>query len=275
MDDLDQVFKRVKSDGRVVIIPFITAGDPNPHWTFRMVETLAREGADIIELGVPFSDPVADGVTIQASSDRALRSGVKLKETIKIAETCKEEHGLPIVLLSYLNPIYRMGLSNFFEYASSAGISGVIVPDLPVEEAGEYIELAKNHEVATIFLASPTTTDERLERIVKSSKGFVYLVSVKGVTGAREKISKDAFTLIRRVRRIPRRPPIAVGFGISSPTHVEMLAKAGAEGVIIGSALIKIIEQNLTSIDTCLKVLREFIRPIIEVSKIDNFTLWE
>ena len=275
MNELVYAFRKCRSEMRTAIIPFITAGDPSPAWTIRIVETLAEEGASVIELGVPFSDPIADGVTIQASSERALRSGVKLKETLKIARECREECGLPIVLLSYLNPLYRMGLSNFFEQASSAGISGVIVPDLPIEEAGEFIEMAKRHGVSTIFLASPTTSDERLERIVKSSTGFVYLVSVKGVTGARERISEDAFILIRRARRIAGRPPIAVGFGVSSPAHVEMLAKAGSEGVIIGSALIKVIEQNLTDINKCLDMLKNFIRPIIEVSRIDNYTLWE
>ncbi|MEM4212411.1 MAG: tryptophan synthase subunit alpha [Nitrososphaerota archaeon] len=275
MNEIEHAFQKCKSEKRMAIIPFITAGDPNPSWTLKIVEKLNNIGADIIELGVPFSDPIADGVTIQSSSERALKAGVTLKEVLKIAGYCKKEYNLPIVLLSYFNPLYKMGLNNFFENASKVGINGVIVPDLPVEEAGEYIQLARLHDISTIFLASPTTSDERLEKIIKYSTGFTYLISVKGVTGPRERISEDAFMLIQRVRKIPRRPPIAIGFGISSPLQVKLLAEAGSDGVIIGSALIKIIEQNLSDLNYGLKKVEEFLENVKEAGKIDNFTLRE
>lgn len=273
MNKLRIVFQKLRNDGRTVIIPFITAGDPHSCWTLKIIEALIEGGADIVELGVPFSDPIADGVKIQASSERALRAGTTLKETLKIAERCRKEYDIPIVILSYFNPIFRLGLSRFFEAASSAGISGIIIPDLPVDEADEYLKMAQKHDISTIFLASPTTCHDRLVRIVKSSSGFVYLVSLRGVTGAREKISEDAFRLIKKVHNIPDRPPIAVGFGVSSPVHVRMLAEAGSDGVIIGSALIRLIEQNLTDMSSCLKEIRKFIESLVDAGRVDKLTL--
>lgn len=273
MNELRIVFQKSRDRGRTVIIPFITAGDPHPPWTIKIIGALIEGGADIVELGVPFSDPIADGVTIQASSERALRAGTNVKATLKIAEKCRKEYGIPIVILSYYNPIFRLGLSRFLEAASDAGISGVIIPDLPIEEADEYLELAQIHDISTIFLASPTTRHDRLVRIVKSSSGFVYLVSLRGVTGAREKISEDAFRLIKKLQDIPGRPPIAVGFGVSSPAHVRILAEAGSEGVIIGSALIRLIEQNLTDMSSCLKEVRKFIESLADAGRIDRLTL--
>ncbi|MDW8074108.1 MAG: tryptophan synthase subunit alpha, partial [Nitrososphaerota archaeon] len=172
----------------------------------------------------------------------------------------------PIVILSYLNPIFRMGYRRFFEEASSHGVDGVVVPDLPVEESAEFKEMAQSLGLATIFLASPTTSEARLDRILNASTGFVYLVSLLGVTGVRKVVSQEALKLLGRVKERRERPYVAVGFGVSVPEHVAMLAKAGAEGVIVGSALIKIVEENLDDLEGCALRLRSFASSLKEAA---------
>ena len=200
-------------------------------------------GANTIELGVPFSDPVADGPVIQRASERALRNGTSLADVLKLAAEIREKHqSTGLVIFSYLNPVLKMGLTKFCRVARAAGVDGVLITDLPVEEADDYINEMRKNELAPIFLAAPTTTDARLRTISKASGGFVYAVSRTGVTGARQQLSTDAQDLVRRIRKSTRLP-IAVGFGIA--TH-EQFADVGkyADGVVVGSAIVEVIERN-------------------------------
>lgn len=266
MSAVEKAFRRARSEGRGALIGFITAGDPSPRSTVDLIGALVRGGADIVELGVPFSDPVADGVTIQASSQRALGAGMRLSGVLEIAREAKSLYGVPVVLLSYLNPLYRFGVGRFLEAASSSGVDGLVVPDLPPEEADDVIAAAKRLGVCVVFLATPTTSEARLERIVRSSSGFVYLVSLRGVTGAREELSSESIALLKRVRRIEERPPVAVGFGISRPEHVGLLVRSGAEGVIVGSALVKIVEERRGDVEGAKEGLISLIQRLREAS---------
>ncbi len=267
MSNISKVFKDSLASGRVVLIGYLTAGDPSLEQTRIYAEALVEGGVDVLELGVPFSDPVADGVTIQASAQRALAAGTKLLDVLRLSSTIKKSLKTPIVILSYLNPIYRMGFRKFFEEAGSSGVDGVVVPDLPVEESTEFREEARRAGVDTILLASPTTSEDRLDLILRASQGFVYLVSLLGVTGVRRELSPEALRILERVRARRERPYVAVGFGVSSPDHVKALVKGGAEGVIVGSALVKIVEENLDNPSKCLEQLRSFAARLKEATK--------
>jgi len=200
-------------------------------------------GADVIELGVPFSDPVADGPVIQRASERALAKGTTLSQVLTLAaEIRQHSQSVGLILFSYLNPILRLGLSKFCHVARAAGLDGALVTDLPVEEAGEYIEQMKKHDLATVFLAAPTSTDARLRQIAQTSTGFVYAVARTGVTGARRQLSQDAQDVVRRVRKYTKLP-IAVGFGISSAEQFAAVATF-ADGAVVGSAIVETIERN-------------------------------
>ncbi len=266
MSNISKTFRDSLSSGRAALIGYLTAGDPSLEQTLIYAEALVEGGVDILELGVPFSDPVADGVTIQASAQRALAAGTKLLDVIRLSSTIKKSLETPVVILSYLNPIYRMGFRKFFEEAGSSGVDGVVVPDLPVEESTDFREEARRAGVDTIFLASPTTSDSRLDQILRASEGFVYLVSLLGVTGVRRELSLEASRILERVKARKERPYVAVGFGVSSPDHVAALVKSGAEGVIVGSALVKIVEENLNNPSKCLEQLRRFATSLKEAT---------
>ncbi len=246
------------SERRAALIGFLTAGDPSLTLSQRFCTAIVDGGVDILELGVPFSDPIADGVTIQASTYRALSAGVKLGDVLRLAKSLKDYRDIPIVLLSYMNPIYRFGIRRFFQTAASSGVDGLVVPDLPVEEAGELINEARDTGLDTVFLASPTTTEERLGKILSASTGFVYLVSLLGVTGVRDTVSHEGLKLLERVKSRRPRPYAAVGFGVSKPEHVAALSERGAEGVIVGSALVRIVEENLATPSRAEELLKNF-----------------
>ncbi|GBC71760.1 Tryptophan synthase alpha chain [Candidatus Calditenuaceae archaeon HR02] len=268
MSNISDLFRDSLASGRAALIGYLTAGDPGLDQTRMYAEALVEGGVDVLELGVPFSDPVADGVTIQASAQRALTSRTKLPDVLRLSSIIKKSLEAPVVILSYLNPIYRMGFRRFFEEASSSGVDGVVVPDLPVEESADFREEARRAGVDTIFLASPTTSDSRLDQILRASQGFVYLVSLLGVTGVRRELSPEASRLLERVRARRERPYLAVGFGVSSPEHVAALVKGGAEGVIVGSALVKIVEQNLSNPSKCSEQLQSFAAKLKEATKL-------
>ena len=252
MREISQTFLRLKERNEGALIAYVTAGDPEPSLTLDIVEALVAGGTDIVELGIPFSDPIADGPTIQAATLRALRSGTTPRKVLQIVEDIKSELNVPLVILSYYNPIFKMGLKRFFESASSSGVDGIIVPDLPVEEASDYKKTAEAYEVDTIFLASPSTSNERLKKILEFTSGFLYLVSLFGVTGARERIQELTIKLIRRTVQVTSSAgiPLAVGFGISKPEHVRALMKNGADAAIVGSGFVRIIERNQRNRDT-------------------------
>ena len=225
------------------LVAYVTCGDPDVATTRDVILAAIDAGARVIELGVPFSDPLADGPVIQRASERALKHGTSLEQVLKLtAEIREHSQSVGLIVFSYLNPILRMGLGKFCKVARHAGLDGALITDLPVEESAEYIREARKNDLATIFLAAPTSTDQRLKQIAQVSTGFIYAVSRTGVTGARQKLSTDASALTKRVRRFTKLP-IAVGFGISTPEQFHSVGKF-AEGAVIGSAIVQLIEQN-------------------------------
>jgi tryptophan synthase alpha chain len=225
------------------LVVYVTCGDPDLATTRAIVLSAIEAGADVIELGVPFSDPVADGPVIQRASERALRQWTTLAQVLTLAADVRQHaQSTGMIVFSYLNPILRMGMKKFCAVARHAGVDGALLTDLPVEEAGEYLHAMQRHDLAPVFLAAPTSPDDRLKRIAAASRGFVYAVSRTGVTGARQQLAGDAQKLVRRLRRVTKLP-IAVGFGIS---NAEQFAEVGqfADAVVVGSAIVETIEQN-------------------------------
>jgi tryptophan synthase alpha chain len=228
-----------------------------------IAEALITGGVDILELGLPFSDPIADGPTIQAASVRALQAGTTPKMVLEMAREIKRKHDVPMVVMTYYNPVFRMGLKPFFSYAKECLVDGLIVPDLPVEEAANYVKTAQANGVDTIFLAAPSTSTTRLKKIVACSSGFLYLVSRFGVTGERETIGDSTIQLIKRVLPFTNgRVPLAVGFGVSKPEHAQQIIGAGADGVIVGSAFVNVIQRNGGKIDKTIVELSELARQL-------------
>jgi tryptophan synthase alpha chain len=225
------------------LVAYVTCGDPDLATTRQIVLAAIDAGADVIELGVPFSDPVADGPVIQRASERALKRGTSLAHVLTLAaEVRQQAQSTGLIVFSYLNPILRMGMEKFCKVARAAGVDGALLTDLPVEEAGEYLRAMREHDLAPVFLAAPTSPDERLKRIAAASRGFVYAVSRTGVTGARQQVADDARKLVRRLRRVTNLP-IALGFGIS---NAEQFAEVGefVDAVVVGSAIVQTVEQN-------------------------------
>jgi tryptophan synthase alpha chain len=225
------------------LVVYVTCGDPDLATTREVILAAIDAGASIIELGVPFSDPLADGPVIQRASERALKHGTSLEQVLKLAAEIREHsQSVGLIVFSYLNPILRMGMEKFCKVARHAGIDGTLITDLPVEESGQYLKEARKNDLATIFLAAPTSTDQRLKQIAQVSTGFIYAISRTGVTGARQQMPEDASGLVKRIRRFTKLP-IAVGFGISTPEQFKAVGKF-AEGAVIGSAIVQQIEQN-------------------------------
>ncbi len=237
-------FDALRRSGQMGLIAFITAGDPSLATTESLVLALAEAGADVVELGVPYSDPVADGPAIQRSSERALRAGTTLGGVLEQVESLRRKTDVPLVLFSYYNPVLQMGLERFASQAAAAGVDGVLITDLTPEEAGEYRRIVAEQSMDTIFLAAPTSPDERLSRIAESCSGFLYLISRTGVTGVKDSLPEDLPALVRRVRRVTSLP-IAVGFGISLPGQVSLLGGL-ADAAVVGSALVEEIERAAT-----------------------------
>jgi tryptophan synthase alpha chain len=235
-------FAKLKAGGKKGFVPFVSAGDPDLKTSLRIVLKLAELGADVIELGVPFSDPMADGPTIQRSSQRALDCGVNLGDIIELVKTVREICDVPIVLFSYLNPLWRYGLEKLAEDASSAGIDGILVTDIVGEEAGEMAKILNGENIDLISLVAPTTTDKRLESIASTASGFIYAVSRAGVTGARAETSLSAESLVARVRKYTDLP-VAVGFGISTGEQIEEVW-CYADAAVVGSAIVANIERS-------------------------------
>ena len=225
------------------LVVYVTCGDPNLGTTLEIVLAAIDAGADVIELGVPFSDPVADGPVIQRASERALKHGTSLGQVLTLAaEVRQHAQSTGLIVFSYLNPILRMGMEKFCKVARAAGVDGALVTDLPVEEAEQYLRAMRAYDLAPVFLAAPTSPEERLQRIADASRGFVYAVSRTGVTGARQKLADDARKLVRRLRRVTKLP-IALGFGIST---AEQFAEVGefADAGVVGSAIVETVERN-------------------------------
>ncbi len=259
MTRIGRMFDSLEEEGRKALIAYLTAGDPAPDRTPALVEALERGGADLIELGVPFSDPIADGPVIQRAGERALKAGTSLKTVLSIAALIRERSEVPLLLFTYLNPVIRYGLERLARDAAAAGIDGCLLTDASVEEASDYVAAMHRHGLDTVFLAAPTSTERRLKLVAEYSTGFVYLVSRTGVTGERDSLSDAVAPLIRAVRAVTDLP-LAVGFGVSRPEHVAELGRQ-VEAVVVGSALVRLIERNLDN--TSLEIqLESFVREL-------------
>jgi tryptophan synthase alpha chain len=245
-------FRELARSGELGLVAYITAGDPSLEASEKIVLAAAEAGADVIELGVPFSDPLADGPTIQRASERALRGGTTLAGVIDLVGLLRRRTEVPLVLFSYFNPILQMGVGKFADSAAAAGADGVLATDLTLEESDDYRALVRSSGLDTIFLAAPTSTDSRLVRIANVSTGFLYLISRTGVTGARESLPEELPGLVRRIRTFTSLP-IAVGFGISLPTHVTVLGGI-ADAAVVGSAIVTEIEKAASADDAARAV---------------------
>jgi tryptophan synthase alpha chain len=234
-------FARCRAESRPALVAYLTAGDPSPDRTAELALALDRGGADVLELGVPFSDPIADGPVIQRASDRALRAGTSVARVLDIASEIRKGSDMPIILFSYMNPLLRYGFDRLCRDARAAGIDGCLFTDLSVEEAGDTVETMRKHGLDTVFLAAPTSTERRLKLVAEYSTGFVYVVSRTGVTGEQASVASGVDTLVSQLRRLTPLP-IAVGFGISKHEHVQAVGSY-ADGVIVGSAFMRVVEQ--------------------------------
>ncbi|MGB7220369.1 MAG: tryptophan synthase subunit alpha [Vicinamibacterales bacterium] len=251
-------FARLRANKRPGLVTYITAGDPDLATSARILEALDRAGADLIEVGVPFSDPLADGPVIQRATERALAKGGSLRASLALVELVRPRVKAPIVLFSYANPLLRMGMEEFARTASGAGVDGVLVLDLPIEEAGPFHETLDRSGLDTIFLLSPTTSEARIRKAAALGRGFLYVISRLGVTGARDQVASDARALVQRVRAHTALP-VALGFGISRPEHVAEVG-AYADAAVVGSALVALIAEAGQSADL--------------VEKIESFVRW-
>lgn len=242
MNRIDKKFKELKKCRGKAFIAYITAGDPDLAVTEDIVLALESSGVDIIELGVPFSDPLADGPTIQAASCRALQGKVNLKKIFKMVGRLRRITNIPIAFMTYYNPVLKYGLQPFFRSCAGFGVDGVIVPDLPTEEAKDMIALGRRYKIATIFLVAPTSTRDRIKKIAGASAGFIYYVSLTGVTGARATLPPEIKSNVRLIKGLTDKP-VAVGFGVSNAKQASAIARV-ADGVIVGSAIVKIIGEK-------------------------------
>ena len=256
MNRIDKKFQELRDRGTSAFMPYLCAGDPNPELTDKLLLTLEAAGADLIELGVPFSDPIADGPTVQRASERALTHRISLEQILAMVADLRPRTEIPIALMSYYNPIFRMGEEAFCKAAHEVGVDGLIVPDLPPEQAQSLLEIAPRYNLATIFMVAPTSPPERMQLIASVSTGFIYCVSLTGVTGARAMLSDEIAPTIAELRKHTDKP-ISVGFGVSTPEQAEQVA-AIADGVIVGSAIVNVIEEHSNDESKLLNAVKEF-----------------
>lgn len=257
MSRIDETFARIRREGHPGLVTYVTAGDPDLSRTEGILRALDRAGADVIEVGVPFSDPLADGPVIQRATERALAAGTTLPGVLDLVGRLRADLTAPIVLFSYANPILRLGAEQFADRAREAGVDGVLVLDLPIEEAGDFRGMLRTRGIDTILLLSPTTTDDRLRTAAALGGGFLYAISRLGVTGARDRIADGAQQMVERIRRVCALP-VALGFGISKPEHVREVGR-WADAAVVGSALVSVIAEAGASTDLTTRV-EEYVR---------------
>lgn len=256
MNRIDRTFKELKKNGRKALIPYIMAGDPDLDATKKYIDDLESSGADIIELGVPFSDPLADGPTIQRAAERSLQKGTTLRKVLNLVKEIRKTSEIPLILMTYYNPIFKLGIESFITKAVKAGVDGVIIPDLIPDEADEFMKLSRQHNLDTIFLLAPTSTDDRIRIVAKASTGFIYYVSITGITGAKLSMGNLMKNTLKAINSKTRKP-VAVGFGVSNAKEAASVAML-ADGVIIGSAIVKLIAKG-KSIKAFIKDIRKAI----------------
>ncbi len=261
MKTYKQVFGELEKQKRAALIPFFVIGDPDFESSLLIVKTAIDAGADILELGIAFSDPIADGPTIQKADIRALKSGINVQKALEFIRKVKGYKDIPIGLLMYYNLIYQYGTEKFFSDFNQAGVNSVLVADLSIDDADEIIPAARSAGLDSVFMVTPNTNTDRTKLIVSKTTGFIYTVSLLGVTGSREKLSDAVTGLIRKLKKLTR-VPVCVGFGISTPEHAATIAKAGADGVIIGSKIVELIETNLGNKEKMLAEISTFIKEV-------------
>jgi tryptophan synthase alpha chain len=252
MNRIDQRFHSLRRQNKKAFIVFITAGYPNLNITKKLILEFAKIGVDIIELGVPFSDPLADGPIIQEASQTALKRGVNLNNILNLVKMVRKDIGIPLCLMTYYNPIFCFGEERFVRKAAACGVDGIIIPDLPPEEGKSFIRLANKFDLDTIFFLSPTTTRERIKFVSGVSRGFIYYVSLTGVTGPRQNLPKDLTMNLKGIKKLTDKP-VCVGFGVSDAEQVKSIYKI-ADGVIVGSTIIKKIKENIDKPDLIKRV---------------------
>lgn len=255
---IEKTFKKLIKQGKKAFIPYIMAGDPSLDATKEIVLLFEECGADIVELGVPFSDPLADGPTIQQAAERALQNGVTLRKVIALAEDLRQVTQIPLILMTYFNPVMKYGVENFVRDAAHAGVDGVIIPDLPPDEAGDLLSLANPASLNVIFLLAPTSTDERIKKVARASRGFIYYVSITGITGGALLLDSSLHASISKIKHFSNKP-VAVGFGVSTPGEAAEVAQL-ADGVIVGSAIIKKYRESPDTVKHYLASLRQAIQ---------------
>jgi len=266
MKTYEEVFSKLKKENKGALVAFIVAGDPDYQTSLEIAKAVCNAGADILEIGLPFSDPIADGKTIQAADIRALASGMNTDVFFDFVRDIRKHTDMPIGVLSYYNLIYQRGIEKFCIDSKKAGINSILIADMTIEESDSMTLNAKKHSIETVFMITPLTNDSRIKEISSRSNGFIYLVSRLGVTGARDDLGKSTLSLIKRVRKFTSKP-LCVGFGISTPSHVKDVINAGADGAIVGSAIVKIIEDNLGNKKKMVEKVGEFVKDLKSKSK--------
>jgi tryptophan synthase alpha chain len=254
---ISDTFRKLRSEGKKAFIPYIMSGDPSLEKTKEIVLLFEECGADIVELGVPFSDPLADGPTIQRASERALLSATSLRKVISLVSDLRQATQIPLVLMTYFNPVFKYGVEQFIVDARAAGVDGVIIPDLPPDEAGDFVRSSRKQRLDTIFLLAPTSTEKRIKKVITSSCGFIYYVAITGITGASLLLDGSMEILVAHIRKYTE-IPVSVGFGVSTPDDALHIARL-ADGVIVGSAIIKRIQENPDTLRDYLFSLRQAI----------------
>ena len=266
---IEKKFRELGNRGEGAIVAYLMGYDPDPEAFMANASSLIEGGADILEVGIPFSDPVADGPVIQAAGTRALSAGATPRKILDTIGQLSAKFAIPFVILTYYNPILATGIERFMTNAVKNGVNGIVVPDMPMEESWNFGDLALKHNIDSIYLAAPNTSERRLQTIVEKSKGFVYLVSLYGVTGPRDTLSPQALETVNRVKLFTEgKIPISAGFGVSQPDHVSSLLRAGADGVIVGSALVRTVAQHLDDPSEAQNHLKKSISALKQASKI-------
>jgi len=255
------VFDKAKSEDRPAFMPFLVAGDPDYNTSLALFKSIAPK-ADMLEIGFPYSDPLADGPTIQAADERALKSKINTDKVFSLIKETRKFYKNPISVLVYANLVYQYDIDKFYKQASLCGIDGVLIPDVPLEESQMFVSAAKKYNVSPVFMVTQTTNNERLKKILEVAEGYLYLVSVLGVTGTGNSLGKETYDFIKRIKKNSKLP-LALGFGISTREHVANAAEAGIDGVIVGSAIIKILEANLQSPSQAKNKMETFVNELI------------
>lgn len=267
MNRIDKAFRQLRQENKKAFIPYICYGDPDIKVTEKLITLLSNNGVDMIELGYPFSDPLADGPTIQEATQNSLKHEITVEKYLSTVKKIRNKTEIPLIIMTYYNIIFNYGINKFIEKASEVGLDGAIVPDLPVEESSKFVDFSSKRQFRLIHLISPATSKERMKKIVNKSTGFIYYVSLTGVTGARKKLSDVIETDVRFLKSLTSKP-ICVGFGISKPDHVKKIKKF-ADGIIVGSAILNILHENFPPRDIYDKV-RKFVQKMVKAAHQNN-----